>query len=42
MVMEALGHSNISTTMDICSHVMPSLRQEAADVMDRVPVGTAR
>jgi integrase len=42
MVMETLGHSNISTTMDIYSHVMPSLRQEAADAMDRALVGTAR
>ena len=42
MVMETLGHSNISTTMDIYSHVMPSPRQEAADAMDRVLVGSAR
>jgi len=42
MVMETLGHSNISTTMDIYSHVMPSLRQEAADAMDRVLVGAAQ
>jgi integrase len=42
MVMETLGHSNISTTMDIYSHVMPSLRQEAADAMERVLVGTGR
>jgi integrase len=42
MVMETLGHSNISTTMDIYSHVMPSLRQEAADAMDRVVDGTGR
>ncbi len=42
MVMETLGHSNISTTMDIYSHVMPSLRQEAADAMDRVLVPAAR
>jgi len=42
MVMETLGHSNISTTMDIYSHVMPSLRQEAADAMDRVLDGTGR
>lgn len=40
MVMETLGHSNISTTLDIYSHVMPSLRQEAADAMDRVLDGT--
>jgi hypothetical protein len=33
--METLGHSTISTTMDNYSHVMPSLRQEAADAMER-------
>jgi len=38
MVIETLGHSNISTTMDIYSHVMPALRQEAADATDRVLV----
>jgi integrase len=42
MVMETLGHSTISTTMDIYCHVMPSLRQEAADAMERVLVRTAR
>jgi integrase len=42
MVMETLGHSNISTTMDIYSHVMPSLRHEAADAMDRVLVPAVR
>ncbi|HEY8864495.1 MAG TPA: site-specific integrase, partial [Candidatus Dormibacteraeota bacterium] len=42
MVMETLGHSNISTTMDIYSHVMPSLRQDAADAMDRVLAIAAR
>ena len=33
--METLGHSTIATTMDIYSHVMPSLLQESADAMDR-------
>ena len=32
--METLGKSSISTTMDIYSHVLPSLRQATADVMD--------
>jgi integrase len=34
MVVETLGRSDISTTMDTYSHVMPSLRQDAADAMD--------
>jgi integrase len=33
-VMETLGHSQISLTMNTYSHVMPALRQEAADRMD--------
>ncbi len=42
VVMETLGHSTITTTMNIYGHVMPSLRQEAADAMDRVLVPAAR
>ncbi|WP_255418035.1 tyrosine-type recombinase/integrase [Geodermatophilus sp. TF02-6] len=33
MVMELLGHSQMRTTMDIYSHVMPALAREAADRM---------
>jgi integrase len=40
--METLGHSNFNTTMTMYAHVMPSLRQDAADAMDRVMAGTAR
>jgi integrase len=35
VVMETLGHSTIATTMNVYSHVMPSLMQESADAMDR-------
>ncbi|MBF6613856.1 MAG: site-specific integrase, partial [Chloroflexi bacterium] len=34
VVMEALGHSQISLTMDTYSHVIPALQKEAADRMD--------
>ncbi len=34
VVMETLGHSQISLTMNTYAHVMPSLKQEAADRMD--------
>lgn len=34
VVMETLGHSQISTTMDVHSHVLPVLRRDAADRMD--------
>ena len=42
MVMEMLGHSTISVTMNTYSHVIPSLRNEFADQMDAAfaPVAT--
>jgi integrase len=43
--MELLGHSQMRTTMDIYSHVMPALAREAADRMGTVllmrPASTA-
>ena len=35
VVMETLGHSRISVTMDTYTHVMPALMREAAAAMDR-------
>jgi integrase len=35
VIMEILGHSHISVTMDMYAHVMPALKKEAADAMDR-------
>lgn len=34
IVQELLGHSNISMTMDIYSHVLPSMQQETMDRLD--------
>jgi integrase len=34
VVMEILGHSQISTTMDIYAHVFPDVRREAARLVD--------
>jgi integrase len=34
MVMEILGHSQISTTSDIYTHVMPAQYPEVADTLD--------
>ncbi len=34
VVMEILGHSQISLTMDTYSHVIPGLQKEAADRID--------
>jgi integrase len=35
-IMEVLGHSGISVTMNTYAHVLPELRQEAADAVDEV------
>ena len=34
VVMETLGHSQISLTMNTYSHVLPALQREAADRME--------
>ncbi len=34
VVQERLGHSTIAMTMDIYSHVLPSMQQEAAEKID--------
>lgn len=39
VVMETLGHSSISMTMDIYSHVFPALSREAAHSMDAALAG---
>jgi integrase len=35
-IMEVLGHSEIGVTMNVYAHVLPELRQEAADAIDHV------
>ena len=42
MVMETLGHSQISLTMNTYSHVIPALQKEVASQMDEIlsPVAT--
>jgi integrase len=34
--MEMLGHSSITTTMNIYAHVMPALQREAANHLDDI------
>jgi integrase len=36
VVMETLGHSQISPTMNTYSHVLPALQRDAADKMEGV------
>ena len=38
-IMETLGHSQISLTLNTYSHVLPSLQRDAADKMNRLLVG---
>ncbi len=40
VVQERLGHSTIAMTLDVYSHVLPSIQQEAADKMDDMFKGT--
>ena len=40
VVQERLGHSTIAMTLDVYSHVLPSIQQEAADKMDDLFKGT--
>jgi integrase len=34
IVQERLGHANIATTMDLYTHVMPGMQDEAASRID--------
>ena len=36
MVMETLGHSQVSLTLNTDSHVLPALQQDAAAKMDAI------
>ena len=38
MVQELLGHSGIAVTMDVYSHVLPTMQQEAMSDMDKLLV----
>jgi integrase len=39
VVMHVLGHSQVSITMDLYSHVMPTAVRDAAEAMDRALSG---
>jgi hypothetical protein len=38
-IMETLGHSQISLTLNTYSHVLPALQAAAAEKLDAVPNG---
>ena len=35
VIMETLGHSTITVTMDTYAHVLPAVQREAADQLDK-------
>ena len=41
VVMETLGHSQVSLTLNTYSHVLPALQQDAADKMNAVLAGSS-
>jgi integrase len=36
VIQELLGHSSIAITLNVYSHVLPSMQQEAMDKLDRL------
>lgn len=40
VVSDLLGHTRISVTADLYTHVLPSLKREAMDLMDSILTGT--
>jgi len=36
VVSEMMGHSPVSITLDLYSHVLPDMQKDAADAMDRL------
>ena len=41
VVMDILGHTQMATTMDLYSRVMPAAHRDAADLMDRLLATTS-
>ena len=41
VVSDRLGHSSISITMDLYSHILPAQDREAADALDEVLRGAS-
>jgi site-specific recombinase XerD len=36
VIQERLGHSTISTTLDIYSHVTPGMQRQAVNIFDKI------
>jgi integrase len=41
VVQERLGHSKISVTLDVYSHILPSMQQDAAELLDAALAGVS-
>ncbi len=39
VISDRLGHANISTTMDIYGHVLPTMQRQAADIVENIWTG---
>jgi site-specific recombinase XerD len=39
VVSRSLGHSNLSTTADVCAHVTPAMQERSAERVDRILEG---
>jgi integrase len=43
VISEALGHSSVAFTMDVYSHILPGMQEEAMALLDEVlPLGVIR
>jgi len=42
VVSECLGHANVSITLDVYHHVLPTQRHELADRMERLFLGATQ
>ena len=42
VVSDMLGHTQISITADLYTHVLPAVKKEAIDLMDQILTGTRR
>ena len=40
VIMQVLGHTTITTTMNVYAHVLPTLMRDGADAMDRALGGS--
>ena len=42
LISERIGHSKISTTMDIYGHLLPNMQRDASDKLDATLFGSSK